>query len=223
MAAVITWDEMAEARFDAYIDGLVKRLCHADRNGPFTDYCVGLLIPGGRKSVEPMAARLAPAKVSAKHQSMLCIVGESDWSDESVLAGAREYVLPFIEATEPIQAWIVDDTSHLKKGVHSVGVARQYCGRIGKVDNCQVAVTLSVANQQASLPVMYRLYLPQEWCQDKDRCRNAKVPDGVRFQTKLEISLEQMMDALSQNIRPGVVLADAGYGYDSKYRDGIRN
>ena len=221
MTTGVIWDDGVEARFDAYVGELASRLCHADRVGPFTDYCIGLLLPGERKSVEPMAARLAPEKVGAKHQSLLGFIGESGWSDDAVLSGIRDYTLQKIEMSQPITAWIVDDTSHLKKGIHSVGVGRQYCGRIGKVDNCQVAVTLSVANEQASLPVMYRLFLQEDWCKDRERCRKAKVPDGVRYQTKVEISLEQMMDALSQNIRPGVVLADAGYGYDSKFREGV--
>jgi SRSO17 transposase len=103
-------------------------------------------MPGERKSVEPMAAIVAPARVSAKHQSLLHLVSQAAWSDKAVLAKVRELVLPTIEAQGKIEAWIVDDTGFAKKGVHSVGVARQYCGRLGKTDNCQIAVTLSIAN-----------------------------------------------------------------------------
>ena len=140
-------------------------LGHANRAGPLRDYCTGLLMPGERKSVEPMAAVVAPSRVSAEHQSLLHFVGQAPWSDEAVLSKVRELVLPAIEAQGPIEAWIVDDTGFAKKGVHSVGVARQYCGRLGKTDNCQIAVTLSIANHAASLPIAYRLYLPEDWAE----------------------------------------------------------
>ena len=115
------------------------------------DYCSGLLLPGERKSVEPMAAIVAPERTAAKHQSLLHFVGEAAWSDAAMLAKVRNVVQPDIEAQGKIEAWIVDDTGFAKKGVHSVGVARQYCGRLGKTDNCQIAVTLSIANHAASL------------------------------------------------------------------------
>ena len=148
----------------------------------FKDYCTGLLMPGERKSVEPMAAVVAPARVSAKHQSLLHLVGQAAWSDEALLGKVRELVLPAIEAQGKIKAWIVDDTGFAKKGVHSVGVARQYCGRLGKTDNCQIAVTLSIANHAASLPIAYRLYLPEDWAADEARRKKAHVPDDVSLQ-----------------------------------------
>src|SRR5439155_27088544 len=114
------------------------------------------------------------------------------WSDERVLAKVREMVLPEIERHGPIEAWIIDDTGLPKKGRHSVGVARQYCGQLGKEDNYQVAVSLSIANEHASLPVTYRLYLPQEWSEDRDRLRKAGVPEELGFKTKHEIALEQL-------------------------------
>ena len=146
------------ALFADYIAALDGAMGHLDRVGPMRDYCTGLLMPGERKSVEPMAALVAPAQVSARHQSLLHLVGQAAWSDEAVLAKVQELVLPAIERSGPVQAWIVDDTGFAKKGKHSVGVARQYCGRLGKTDNCQIAVTLSVANHSASLPIAYRLY-----------------------------------------------------------------
>jgi SRSO17 transposase len=149
------------SRFAAYVEGLVRVIGHKDRAGPLRDYCTGLLMPCERKSVEPLAAVTAPARVAAQHQSLLHFVGEGRWSDERVLAKVREMVLPRVERHGPIEAWIIDDTGLPKKGRHSVGVARQYCGRLGKQDNCQVAVSLSLANAYASLPVAYRLYLPR--------------------------------------------------------------
>lgn len=159
----------SEARFEAYVEGLVSVIGHKDRAGPLRDYCVGLIMPGERKSVEPMAALTAPAGTAAQHQSLLHFVGQSPWRDEPVLSKVSEMVRPAIERDEPIVAWIVDDTAFPKKGEHSVGVAHQYCGQLGKQENCQVAVSLSIANHQASLPVAYRLYLPEEWAADNRR------------------------------------------------------
>ena len=140
---------------------LSSALGHADRKAPLKAYCTGLLLPGERKSVEPMAARVEPGRVQAAHQSLHHFVAKADWSDAAVLAVVRAQVLPALERQGPIRAWIVDDTGFPKKGRHSVGVARQYCGQLGKQDNCQIAVSLSVANDQASLPIAYRLYLPE--------------------------------------------------------------
>ena len=152
----------SEARFAAYVESLASVLGHADREGPLKDYCIGLLMPGERKSVEPIARSCLRRASAAAHQSLLHFVGQSAWSDEAMLAKVRELVTPALEAQGGIEAWIVDDTGFQKKGSHSVGVARQYCGRLGKTDNCQIAVTLSIANHQASLPIAYRLYLPED-------------------------------------------------------------
>src|SRR6266446_6383053 len=179
----------AASRFSAYVEGLASVIGHADRARPLRDYCVGLMMPCERKSVEPMAAVTAPERTAAQHQSLLHFVGEGRWSDERVLAKVREMVLPEIERHGQIEAWIIDDTGLPKKGRHSVGVARQYCGQLGKEDNCQVAVSLSIANEHASLPVAYRLYLPQEWTNDGERLRKAGVPADVEFKTKHEIAL----------------------------------
>ena len=146
-------DEGGEVRFSGYLEGLSRALGHADRLAPLRSYCTGLLLPGARKSVEPMAARLRPGHVSAEHQSLLHFVGQSPWQTAALLRAVREAVLPAMAASGPIEAWIVDDTGFPKKGRHSVGVARQYCGQLGKQDNCQVAVSLSVATAEASLPV----------------------------------------------------------------------
>src|ERR1700733_5960804 len=186
----------SEARFVEYIESLAQVLGYVDRAGPLKDYCTGLLLPGERKSVEPIASIVAPWGVSAEHKSLLHFVGQSAWSDESVLAKVRELVVPAMETQGRIEAWIVDDTGFVKKGVHSVGVARQYCGRLGKTDNCQVAVSLSIANHAASLPIAYRLYLPKEWADDAARRQKAHVPDEVKFRTKPEIALRQIRSAL---------------------------
>jgi SRSO17 transposase len=163
--------EDSESRFAAYVEGLVSVIGHSDRAGPPRDYCVGLVMPVERKSVEPMAAVTVPDRTAAQHQSLLHFVGQSPWSDEKVLAKVSEMVLPTIERHGPIEAWIVDDTGFPKKGTHSVGVTRQYCGQVGKQENCQVAVSLSLANEHASLPAAYRLYLPEDWAAENAGAR----------------------------------------------------
>jgi SRSO17 transposase len=139
------------------------------------------------------------------------------------LQAVRDQVLPAMERQGgPIEAWIIDDTGVAKKGKHSVGVARQYCGRLGKQDNCQVAVSLSIANHAASLPIAYRLYLPKEWASDATRRKKAHVPEAIKFKTKPQIALEQIREAYAAGVAPGIVLTDAGYGVDGKFRAGIR-
>src|SRR5271155_4847764 len=182
----------SESRFSGYVEGLVSVIGHADRAGPLHDYCSGLMLPCERKSVEPMAAITAPERTAAQHQSLLHFVGQGGWSDDRVLCKVREMVLPEIERHGPIEAWIIDDTAFPKKGKHSVGVGRQYCGQLGKQENCQAAVSLSIANHHASLPVSYRLYLPEDWAGDAARRRKAGVPEEIAFKTKPEIALEQI-------------------------------
>lgn len=211
----------SEARFLSFVEDLVGVIGHADRAGPLRDYCTGLLLPAERKSVEPMAAITAPSRVAAQHQSLLHFVGQSPWSDETVLAKVAAMVTPAIEGGGPIEAWIIDDTSFPKKGKHSVGVARQYSGQLGKQDNCQVAVSLSIANDAASLPVAYRLYLPQDWADDPARRQKAGVPEDVVFKTKPMIALDQIIAACDAGLPRGVVLMDAGYGADTKLRSGV--
>ncbi|MEN3365546.1 MAG: hypothetical protein V7606_2820 [Burkholderiales bacterium] len=205
-------EQSSEVRFSAYVEELVSVIGHADRAKPLRDYCQGLMLPCERKSVEPMAAVTAPERTAAQHQSLLHFVGEGRWSDERVLAKVREMVLPAIERHGSIEAWIIDDTGFPKKGTHSVGVARQYCGQLGKQDNCQVAVSLSLANAHASLPVAYRLYLPESWASDTARRKKAGVPEEIGFQTKPEIALDQIRAACAAGLPRGVVLMDAGYG-----------
>src|SRR6266436_1440587 len=208
-------------RFATYVGTLTKVIGHAGREGPLRDYCCGLLATEGRRSVEPMAAVTAPARVSAQHQKLLHFVANATWSDELMLAKVRELVVPSMTRHDPIEAWIIDDTSFPKKGRHSVGVHHQYCGQLGKQANCQVAVTLSIANHHASLPIAYRLYLPRAWAEDAARRCKAKVPEDIAFKTKPEIALDQIRWAHEIGLSGRMVLLDAGYGNDSKLRAGI--
>ena len=208
-------------RFAAYIEGLAKAAGHADRKVPLKNYCMGLLLPGERKSVEPMAARLAPANVRRMHQSLHHVVADAPWSDETVLDAALDYVLPAMLKHGPVIAWVVDDTGFPKKGRHSVGVTRQYCGQVGKQENCQVAVSLSVSTAASSIPVAFDLYLPEIWAKDTERRQKSGVPEEISFQTKPGIALAQIRQARERGIPEGVVLADAGYGTDTGFRSAL--
>lgn len=208
-------------RFHGYVEHLSQAVGHADRHTPLAEYCTGLLLPGDRKSIEPMAARVAPADVGAKHQSLHHFVAKAPWDETKLIASVRSFVLPIIEKTASIRAWIIDDTGIPKKGKHSVCVARQYCGELGKQDNCQVAVTLSLASDHASLPIALRLYLPEVWAGDKARREKAGIPSDIVFQTKPQIALDQVRQAIADGVPQGVVLADAGYGNDTSFRSGL--
>ena len=207
-----------QRRFAAYIEGLADAAGHADRQSPLKNYCTGLLLSGERKSIEPMAARLAPDNVRRMHQSLHHLVADAPWSDEEMLRQVREQVLPAMQKNGPVVAWIIDDTGFPKQGKHSVGVARQYCGQVGKQDNCQAAVSLSVSTWNTSLPIAWRLYLPEAWCQDSERRRKTGIPEEIGFQAKPAIALQQMRQAIEQKIPVGVVLADAAYGNGTQFR-----
>jgi SRSO17 transposase len=210
-----------EKRFAAYMDGLARAAGHADRATPLKMYCRGLLLPGERKSVEPMAARLAPDNVRRMHQSLHHVVADAPWSDEAVLAAVRSYALTTLRQKEAVQAWIVDDTGFPKKGRQSVGMARQYCGQVGKQDNCRLAVSLSLSTNSASLPMAWRLYLPQEWAEDQGRRKQAGVPEEIQFETQPAIALKQIRAAVEQDVPRAPVLADAGYGTDTRFREAV--
>ena len=210
-----------ERRFAAYIEGLAEAAEHVDRHTPLKNYCMGLLLPGERKSVEPMAARLAPNDVRRMHQSLHHFVADAPWDDEVMLEQVRTEVLPAMQKQGPVVAWIVDDTGIPKQGKHSAGVARQYCGQLGKQANCQAAVSLSVSTGSASLPIAWRLYLPEVWCQDSERRKRAGVPEEIVFQTKPEIAWEQIRQAVEEEIPVGTVLADAAYGNGMEFRTAI--
>jgi len=206
--------------FERYLESLCEGLGHVDRHSSLKDYCHGLMLPIDRKSVEPLAAYADPMRVGAKHQALHHFVAKSDWSDEVLLDKVRQWVEPEI-GIEDGAFWIIDDTGFPKKGKCSVGVARQYCGQLGKQDNCQVAVSLSLATERGSMPVGYQLYLPKEWAEDGQRRSKVGVPDWVDFATKPEIALALIRRAKEKGVPLGTVLADAGYGSDTAFRDGL--
>ena len=210
------------ARFAGYLDQLVPVLRQPARAQMARVYCLGLLAAPGRKSVEPLAGLHGARHGSKLYQALHHFVADARWDDAALLAAVALAVLPAIERHGPIRAWIIDDTALAKKGRHSVGVAAQYSGRLGTTTNCQVAVSLSLANAAASLPVAWRLYLPAAWTSDRQRRLAAGVPAGVRFATKPEIALEQLGAAVARDLPRGVVLADEAYGGAVQFRDGVR-
>jgi SRSO17 transposase len=199
------------------MEHLAAGLGHMDRHAGLKGYCTGLMLPLSRKSVEPMAARVDPLHASARHQSLHHFVAKAEWSDEELLRRVCQWVVPKMDLSGG-GFWIIDDTGFPKKGKHSVGVARQYCGVLGKQDNCQVAVSISLATEQASLPVAYRLYLPKDWAQDAERRRKTGIPAEVNFATKTELALQQLETLLAEGAPKYCVLADAGYGVDQAFR-----
>jgi SRSO17 transposase len=210
---------MEELReFERYLAHLGEGLGHADRQAGLRGYCTGLMAPLKRKSVEPMAAHLAPSATRSRHQSLHHFVADSAWSDEQMLLRVAQWVVPAMDFSDG-GWWIVDDTGFPKQGQHSVGVARQYCGMLGKQDNCQVAVSVTLACQAGSLPVAWQLYLPQEWAEDMPRRKKAGVPQDVAFATKAAIALAQIERLMEQGAPRHCVLADAGYGVDTAFRE----
>src|SRR3972149_2835558 len=195
-----------ESRFGEYLDRLWAASGHRDRHAPLRAYLTGLCLEGQRKSIEPMAARLDPRRVSILHQAMHHFVAKAPWDDRALLEVARGEVLARMGRHGGVQAWAIDDTSIPKKGSHSVGVVRQYCGNLGKEDNCQVAVSVSLVNEMVSAPAAYRLYLPNAWAADEQRRAKAGVPQEVGFHKKWEIAMEQV----AQLRREGVPQAPVG-------------
>ena len=208
-------------RFQQYVAQLAAAVQHRDRHEPVRAYLTGLYLPGERKSVEPLAARVDPGRVRARHQSLHHFVANATWDDAAVLRVARDTALAAMRVHGGVAAWIVDDTGFPKKGRHSVGVARQYCGVLGKQDNCQVAVSVSLANATASVPAAYQLYLPESWATDRTRRRQAKVPDAVTFQPKWQLALAQIDRLRAEAVPAAPVVADAGYGVVTAFREGL--
>jgi SRSO17 transposase len=181
-----------EQRFADHVAAVGSALAHADRQEPFGACCRGPILPGKRKSIEPIAARARPERVGAARQSLHPLVAKAAWPDDALLAAVRAQVLP---ALGPITAWIVDDTGFPKKGRHAVGVARQHGGELGEQGNCRVAVSLSAADGRAGLPVASRLDLPEAWAHDPQRRAEAGVPGEIAFATEPRIALAQIRAA----------------------------
>ncbi len=202
------------ARLVQYLEDLLAPLGRRDRRHWGEVYIRGLLLEGERKSIEPLAQRLPEGNVQALQQ----LVGQSPWPEAPVRAHLARRLA---QELTPGAAWVVDEVGFPKQGKHSVGVARQYCGTLGKVGNCQVAVSLNHTTDDGSFPVDWRLYLPESWIRDPARCAAAGVPDGTPFQTKWELALACCDQARARGVPDGVVLADAAYGSVTAFREGL--
>ncbi len=210
-----------EARWLAYIGAVAAELGHAGRGAAMRAYCTGLLLPGGRKSVEPMAARIRPARVPALRQSMHHVVASADWSDAAVLGAVSGLVLPGLERRGPVRHWVLELVDFPKQGDRSVGVARQPGGRLGRLGNRQLAVSLWAAGDHASLPLAFQLSLPPAWAGDPARCRHAGVPDEARAETRASLALGQIRWACASGQPRGVVLGGAEFGDEAEVRAGL--
>jgi SRSO17 transposase len=215
----------AVQRLERYFQRIGDVLGEESRRGSFALYAMGLLGDAERKSVEPLAARACPdpGRVDALHQRLLHFAVDSKWSDRDVRRAAAQYALEEMTRREPVEAWIVDDTGFLKQGKHSVGVQRQYTGSAGKVANCQIGVSLSVATRTEHLPLDFELYLPESWTNDAARRREARIPADVAFKTKPQLALQMIERAVQDGVPPGVVLGDTAYGTSSQFRARLRS
>ena len=214
----------AQLRFQGHVDHIGALLGNDARRASFATYAVGLISAGERKSMEPIACRACgdPKKADAAHQRLHNFVSDSAWSDRDVRRESARYALTAMQKREPIIAWLIDDTGFLKQGTHSVGVQRQYTGTAGKVANCQVAASLSLATSSQQVPVDFELYLPKSWANSKARRKEGHIPDDVQFRTKPELALAMIERAVADKLPKGVVLADAAYGTSSAFRLGLR-
>jgi SRSO17 transposase len=204
------------ARLEEFLSKLLRGVGRSERRDHGTRYVQGLLLDGERKSIEPLAKRVPGGNV----QGMQQFVGQSPWAWEPVRRLLAEQME---EELVPAAAWIVDDTGFPKQGQASVGVARQYSGTLGKVGNCQVAVAVHLATEEESMPLDWALYLPQAWIEDRERCRQAAVPESTPFRTKGELALELLDRLRGWGLRSQPILADAGYGNHTEFRQALAN
>jgi SRSO17 transposase len=221
-----TLDPPAQRRLKKYFDSIGQVLRHAAQRASFAMYAMGILGEGERKSVEPMAARACGervAQVEATHQRLLHFIGPAKWDDRQVRLVATRYALKAMTQRGSVQSAIIDDTGFLKQGTHSVGVKRQYTGSAGKVTNCQVAVSLTLATETDHVPVDMQLYLPDNWANEPDKRKEGHIPDEVQFQTKPQMALKMLQQAVADNLPLGRVLADCAYGDNRLFRQGIRD
>jgi SRSO17 transposase len=217
-------DVAGQRRLSEFFDLIGRILGRKGRRESFALYAQGIFGDGERKSIEPIAARACadPARANAEHQRLLHFALDAPWSDHDVRLAAARYALDAMTARQPVDSWIVDDTGFLKQGSHSVGVQRQYTGSAGKVTNCQVGVSLTVATRTEQVPIDFALYLPEAWTEDHTRRDEARIPADVQFATKPELSLQLMQRALNDGIPPGLVLADQAYGTSREWRKRVR-
>src|SRR5712664_2333826 len=206
-------DQSGQRRLAEYLSRIGEILGHDRRRASFATYALGLLSDAERKSIEPIAARSCASveQMSAVHQQLQHFVVDSRWSDHEVRLAAARYAIEASTAREPIETWQIDDTGFLKQGKHSVGVQRQYTGSAGKITNCQIGVSLSVASRTEHVPIDFALYLPKAWLDSPARRHEARIPPETTFKTKPELALDLVVRALDDKLPGEIVLADAAY------------
>jgi|SRR5580658_388203 SRSO17 transposase len=215
----------AAARVAGYFDRIGQHLPLPQHRESFATYAFGILGEGDRKSVEPIAARASGGDEEAAEQiqdRLLHFLRESPWRDREVRREAAQYVVKALSAREPVTAWIIDDTGFLKQGTHSPGVQRQYTGSAGKITNCQIGVSLSLATATEQVPIDFELYMPQSWTDDPKRRKRARIPDSVVFKTKTELAMDLIARAVDDELPGEVVLTDSAYGRARAFRDFVR-
>lgn len=210
-----------EKRMAEFMDHMGQALGSRPQRKRFAQYALGLLLPGERKSMEPMAARIDPEHAMARFKTFQHFIACSDWDDLAVRQASYQWAQPALAQAGPMLAWIIDDTGFLKKGKHSVFVSRQYTGTAGKVCNCQVAVSLSVASETLSMPLDFELYMPECWAEDWARREEAKVPRDLGFRTKPDIALELIEQALRDGVARAPAVVDSNYGSNGPFRAGL--
>lgn len=205
----------------SYLDMLGKQLRDKRQRASLAMYALGLLTEGERKSMEPIAARACgtPDRTHAIHERLVHFTASAAWRDEAIRCHAARYAVDAMQAHGPVRTWVVDDTGFLKQGKHSPGVQRQYTGSAGKTTNCQIGVSLLLATDHAHVATDFRLYIPESWAQDRERCRRAHIPEEVTYAPKWCLALNMIEDAIAAGLPKGVMLADCDYGNKSAFRD----
>lgn len=227
-------DSAMELRLRAFLeDRIGKHLARREQKESFALYAYGILGDGERKSVEPIAARAVGAAENATERevAMACertqarllnFLRESPWVDRDVRREAARYVIEELQKHEPITTWTLDDTGFPKQGSHSVGVQRQYTGTLGKIGNCQIGVSLTIATKNEHVPIDFELYMPKSWTDDGTRRKKSRVPKELVFKTKPELALDLITRAVEDGIPGDIVLVDAAYGDSSEFRNTVR-
>ena len=204
-------------RLEEFVGGVaLASMDHPVQRENAEQYVRGLLAAGPRKSLEPLVERLAG---EADYQSLQQFLADSPWDPERVIQAVVERVCPVVDA----EAWVLDDTGFPKDGKGSPGVKRQYSGTLGKIGNCQIGVSLHAVCERATLPLGWALYLPEDWCEDSERRRKAKIPEHVVFQTKPQLGYALVERAGTFEIDRVPVLGDAAYGENTKLRTALED
>jgi SRSO17 transposase len=218
-------DEAVATRLEVFLHKRVgQHLGRREQRESFAMYAHGIVGDGERKSVEPIAARASREKDECERiqARLLNFLRDSPWGDRDVRREAAAYAIEALEAQEPVSVWVIDDTGFPKQGKHSVGVQRQYCGALGKVGNCQVGVSLTIATRHEHVPIDFALYMPESWTEDPARRAKAKVPEDLTFRTKIDLAIDLITRAVDDKVPGEVVLADAAYGNSSDFRNTVR-